>query len=201
MLRFVRTTTQRGFTLIELLVVIAIIGVLIDLLIPDVSSVRGGSGKGAGQSQISQGLCPPPLCGTINANVTLQFPLIPQSVTPASLFQNGAWVSYDPAFVANGEPFVLQPPGTPDTFFVDIPPLPQLIEAQDYRIGPDARYQNGSVLLPIVRDSTGESFTLALTANGTAAVDVAEETVPEPSTAPVIAAAVLVSALARRYLR
>ena len=103
---------RRGFTLIELLVVIATIGVLIELLIPDVQSVRDAAARQQMQSTINEKLCNPPFCNSLTA-VPLSFPAVPNAFTADEILGTGFTIAYDSAGLPNGDIFVALPANTP----------------------------------------------------------------------------------------
>jgi prepilin-type N-terminal cleavage/methylation domain-containing protein len=94
----VKVPRRRGFTLVELLVVIAIIGILMGLLVPAVSVVRGTAQRSACQSNMRQ-------LGMANANFQNTYGRFPPSCiygrgpTGTQLYESWSWLALVLPFV------------------------------------------------------------------------------------------------------
>jgi prepilin-type N-terminal cleavage/methylation domain-containing protein len=176
-MRITRTAPIQGFTLIELLVVIAVIGVLIDLLIPNVQAVRDAAAKGQIKNSILEPLCQPPLCGSLSPSVALLFPAIPPGLSEQQLFTNGVFIGYDPAGLPNGDPFFVAQSSGPNIFTVQLPQDRSLFSGSVFGLS-GGEYVDPHLYLYVER----ESGSLKLTASVSNNTVTFEQAVPEPRT-------------------
>lgn len=181
--------TRKGFTLIELLVVIAVIGVLIDLLLPNVQDVREAAAKQQIHDSIQDVLCVPPFCDTLALGTQITAPAIPTLLTPQIVYSQGVTLLFDPAQLPANQPFQVLEEVTPGSLQVLIPELPVFTQSDAFRItGGD--YQDGKLLLDITPEGgSATRIVVDADAQGRVIVGAAPAPVPEPGTFSAIAAA------------
>ncbi|HYI94680.1 MAG TPA: type II secretion system protein [Bryobacteraceae bacterium] len=172
---------RRGFTLIELLVVIATIGVLIELLIPNVQSARDAAARQQMQKTMHEKLCEPPFCNSLTA-VPLSFPAVPNAFTAEEILGSGFTLAYDSAGLQNGDVFALLPSNTsgPASIPIKYAISTDFFAGDEYRLL-GGRYLNSTLYLSI--EEQGNPDLLAVTAAYSSdGLQIAQSTsVPEPS--------------------
>ena len=193
---------RNGFTLIELLVVIATIGVLIELLLPDVQSVREAAARQQIRDSIEDVLCIPPYCDALTAGTQITAPEIPAFLTPQDVYSRGIHLSFDPAQLPTDQAFRLVDAPASNSYHVRVPELPAFGQFSSFSLA-GGDYKDGELSLDIA-PAGGQTLRVRLDTDAEGRVVLYEEpaAIPEPSTfalmAVAVAGAILVAALKRK---
>jgi hypothetical protein len=208
-------TGSRGFFLIELLVVLATTTVLIALLLPAVSAVREAAAAQAAtelanKSYAAAALCTPPFCNGLadpladSQAVSLKYPAIPAGLAAGSVLASGLFVTYDREKL-DTQPFGVElwtDNNTHDPGIVVLEALAYALTDDDYAIDKVDWFDDGLDFI-VRQPASGQSWKLRALVESDPQSDaplvrVLAETVPEPSSLLLVAAALLGLAMASR---
>ena len=191
-------TDRNGFTLIELLVVIATIGVLIELLLPNVQSVREAAARQQIRESIEDVLCVPPYCDGLAPGTQIHAPETPAFLTPEDVYSRGIHLSFDPAQLPSDQAFRIVDAPTSNSHHVMIPGLPIFGQFSSFTLA-GGDYKAGALSLDIAPVG-GQTLRVRLDTDTEGRVVVYEDpaAIPEPSTFALMAVGIAAALLLKR---